>query len=37
MKENDQAEDEQKGDDIAGHPAPESVDMRKQKRPHDAV
>src|SRR5262249_27206545 len=37
MKEDDQAEDEQKRDDIAGDPSPQSLDMRQKIRPHNVA
>src|SRR5215469_7292787 len=37
MEKYDQAEDEQKRDDVAGHLSPQRVDMRQKIRPHDVA
>ncbi len=37
MEKDDQAEDEEKGDEVADNSAPEGVQMRQEIRPHDAV
>ena len=37
VEEHDQAEDEEKGDEVPDHAAPERMQMRQEIRPHDAA